>query len=98
MILSGRKYNFAFMKGIKKQWIVWVSLAIIIRVLSFFPEVIEKYYSTGLYPVIASVLRFLFGWIPFSVGDLLYGGAVIYLLVRIYRLFKTVIHKKANKL
>ena len=86
------------MKGIKKRWIVWVSLAIIIRLISFFPEVVEKYYSTGLYPVISFGLRFLFGWIPFSAGDLLYAAAVIYLLVKIFRFFKTVIRKKADKL
>ena len=94
----GRKYNFAFMKGIKKRWIVWVSLAVIIRVISFFPEAVEKYYSTGLYPVISLGLRFLFGWIPFSAGDLLYAAAVIYLLVKIFRFFKTVIRKKADRL
>jgi len=86
------------MRGIKKRWIILVLLAVIIRVMSFFPEVIEKYYSTGLYPVIASIQRFLFGWVPFSVGDLLYACAAIYLLVNIFRLLRTIIRKKADKL
>lgn len=36
------------------------------------PQFVETYYSNGLYPLIATGLRFLLGWIPFSVGDLLY--------------------------
>jgi len=36
------------------------------------PEWIEKHYSNGIYPVIAKFFRKLLGWIPFSVGDILY--------------------------
>ncbi|WP_188371111.1 DUF3810 domain-containing protein [Muriicola marianensis] len=37
-----------------------------------YPEVIENYYSLGIYPYISAVLRWLYGWIPFSLGDILY--------------------------
>ncbi|MGB5554432.1 MAG: DUF3810 domain-containing protein [Flavobacteriaceae bacterium] len=36
------------------------------------PDSIEKYYSTGIYPVLSQFFRGLFGWLPFSVGDILY--------------------------
>ncbi len=36
------------------------------------PEWIESYYSNGLYPIISNFFRRIFGWIPFSVGDVLY--------------------------
>lgn len=36
------------------------------------PDIVEKYYSNGLYPILSSFFRMLFGWIPFSVGDLIY--------------------------
>lgn len=40
--------------------------------MSRHPEWVEKYYSTGLYPPVAAFFRRLYGWVPFSVGDLLY--------------------------
>lgn len=45
---------------------------LIISWLSGRPELVEKYYSTGLYPQISAFFRTLFGWIPFSVGEILY--------------------------
>ncbi|HET8753880.1 MAG TPA: DUF3810 family protein, partial [Salinimicrobium sp.] len=45
---------------------------ILIRILSHYPLFIEKWYSTGIYPFISSKLRLALGFLPFSVGDLLY--------------------------
>ena len=36
------------------------------------PNLTEKLYSTGIYPYIGMILRFIFGWIPFSIGDIFY--------------------------
>ncbi|MBU2975859.1 DUF3810 domain-containing protein [Zobellia sp. B3R18] len=35
-------------------------------------EIVETYYSNGIYPVISQFFRILFGWVPFSVGEILY--------------------------
>ena len=48
--------------------------------LSQYPEFIESYYSNGLYPLTSKILRYAFGWIPFSVGDLFYTIAGIYII------------------
>ena len=45
---------------------------ILLRVLKFFPNFIETYYSQGFFPYISTVSRYLFGWIPFSIGDVFY--------------------------
>lgn len=45
------------------------------------PQVIETYYSRGIYPLLSSALRWLYGWIPFSLGDLLY-TAFLFLIIR----------------
>lgn len=45
---------------------------VLVKWLGYYPDIIEKYYSHGLYPYISKFFRTLFGWIPFSVGDLLY--------------------------
>ena len=33
---------------------------------------IEQYYSLGIYPLLSTLQRFLFGWLPFSIGDVAY--------------------------
>jgi hypothetical protein len=45
---------------------------ILIPFLGYFPEVVERWYSNGFYPIVSKLLRILFGYIPFSVGDVLY--------------------------
>ncbi|MBZ0325965.1 MAG: DUF3810 domain-containing protein [Altibacter sp.] len=45
---------------------------IFLQLLKNFPEFVETYYSRGLYTVLSKVSRYLFGWIPFSIGDLFY--------------------------
>lgn len=64
---------------------------ILIQILSFFPEVIERFYSNGLFVYISKALRYVFGWIPFSFGDILYCVLII-MLIRF--LFKKVFKKR----
>ena len=52
------------------------------------PALTEQWYSTGLYPYIGRTVRFLLGWIPFSVGDVLYTIlplAAVYYIVRYFK-------------
>ncbi len=59
----------------------------LIRILSHYPLIVEKYYSQGVYPVLASFISFLSKWVPFSLDDLFYfllivtGISVLALLV-----------------
>lgn len=53
---------------------------ILVKVLSFFPEFIERFYSNGFFIYTSKILRYVFGWIPFSFGDLLYTFLIILLL------------------
>jgi len=55
-----------------------------IGIISQYPSVIEKYYSNGLYIYISKFLRLLFGWIPFSVGDIFYFLIIIIFIRFIY--------------
>jgi hypothetical protein len=81
----------------KTAWYTLISLAIAIKVFSLFPAAVERYYSNGIYPFISVAQRILFGWIPFSVGDILYAAVVIVLLVRLYRMVRLVIQRKTNR-
>jgi len=53
---------------------------LIITWLSNYPDFIETYYSNGLYQLTSKILRYVFGWIPFSVGDIFYTIAGVYII------------------
>ncbi len=65
-----------------------------LQFLSFFPAAVEKYYSNGLYPIISRLFRSIFGWLPFSFGDLLYGILIIWALFWVFRNRKTSLKSK----
>lgn len=71
-----------------------LALAFFIMLISRWPHVVERYYTQGVYPVVSGVLRFLFGWVPFSIGDIIYSIAVVFLLVWVVRGIKTVFRKR----
>lgn len=54
-------------------------------ILRNFPQFIENYYSQGIYPYIAKLSRYVFGWIPFSMGDIFYTLLVILLIRWMYK-------------
>jgi hypothetical protein len=58
---------------------------LVLQILKNFPEFVEKYYSLGLYKFLSSLSRILFGWIPFSIGDIFYLLITIYALRWLYK-------------
>jgi hypothetical protein len=78
----------------------WIGLLVLsagIKLFSLFPSAVEKYYSNGLYPVISRLLRILFGWIPFSVGDVFYLVAGFFLLYKLVSFIKKIVSKKVDR-
>jgi len=67
----------------RKYWLLFLLLLqiIVVQILSFFPEWVEHWYSTGLYVWISDCFRISLGSIPFSVGDCGY-ALLIVLLIR----------------
>ncbi|RYY63693.1 MAG: DUF3810 family protein, partial [Chitinophagaceae bacterium] len=63
-------------------------LCLIIKLYSSSHSRVEAGYATLFFPKFAGVLRFLLGWIPISVGDIIYGIAIILLLWKLIRLLK----------
>lgn len=59
-----------------------------LRIIAQYPTAIEKYYSNGLYIYISKFLNLLFGWIPFSIGDILYAALAIVIIINIYTAIK----------
>jgi hypothetical protein len=68
-----------------------------IRIFASFPQAVEKYYSTGAYPYISALQRILLGWIPFSIGDIFYAFAGVYLLYSAIRFIRRIVNKKADR-
>ena len=81
----------------KITWGCLLALAAAIKILSFYPTAVERYYSRGLYLFLSRLQRILFGWLPFSVGDLLYGAAFIWLLVALVRAVRTLVRREAGR-
>ncbi|ANH83671.1 hypothetical protein A8C56_03275 [Niabella ginsenosidivorans] len=79
-----------------RAWVIIAVLAVVIKVVSFFPDVVEKYYAHGVYIFISRLLRFLFGWLPFSIGDIVYAGVITGLIIYIVRVIKRLFKKKAH--
>ncbi|WP_090222977.1 DUF3810 domain-containing protein [Lutibacter maritimus] len=51
-----------------------------VQLIAQFPSIIERFYSKGLYIFLNKIYQLLFGWIPFSIGDVLYLILIIYLI------------------
>lgn len=66
----------------KKYVLVFLLLfqILLIQLLSYYPEVVETFFSNGFYPIIAKIWRLLLGKIPFSVGDVAYFVLILLIL------------------
>jgi len=82
---------------LNRGWIIMLTIAVLIKIFSFFPPAVEKYYSLGIYQVIARLLRVLFGWVPFSVGDIFYAIVFIWLIFIIVSFFRKLIGRQVHR-
>ncbi|HTS44445.1 MAG TPA: DUF3810 domain-containing protein [Puia sp.] len=80
-----------------RRWIILVGLSAGIKFFSFFPGAVEKYYSTGFYPLIARLLRILFGWIPFSIGDIFYAAVIVWLVMAAISFLRKLFKKQIDR-
>ncbi len=79
------------------SWVLLILCAILIKWVSLYPGWIEKNYTYGVYPLISKLQRFLFGWIPFSIGDLFYAFLILVIIFRTFRFFKLLFRKKLTR-
>ena len=63
--------------------LVLVVIAVAVHVYSNDSTRVENQYATGIYPVFSRLLRYCFGWLPFSIGDVFYGMVVLWLIWKI---------------
>ena len=79
------------------SWVFIIVLTILIKWVSWYPGWVERNYSTGVYPIISRAQRFLFGWVPFSIGDLFYAFLVIVVLYKTFQLVNTIIRHRITR-
>ena len=74
-----------------KNGIAWsiIPQIILVKWAGSYPELVEAYYSNGLYPVISGFYRSILGWIPFSIGDVMY-------VILLFLLFRYLFLKRHN--
>ncbi len=63
---------------------------LLVNWVSHYPDFVENYYSNGIYPIISKFLRLVFGWIPFSMGDILYLSLGIFIIRYFYKNWKSI--------
>ncbi len=67
--------------------IVWVMLFAICILAPNYPNLIANYYNQGLFKYWTIGLRWVFGSIPFAIGELIYYTFIILLIINIIRYF-----------
>ncbi len=80
-----------------RLFLLLLLLVIAIRLFSLNELRVEKYYATGFYPFFSRILRVLTGWIPFSLGDLLYIAAFLFLVIKAWKLIKLLARRRVKE-
>ena len=84
--MKSKKINRILATLLIVQWVF-------VQAISYFPEFVEQYYSNGIYLIISRFFRFIFGWIPFSIGDILY---IIVGFIILKSIIKSIKKRKIN--
>lgn len=71
-------------------------IASLIHIYSMSPARVEDHYSNGIYPHMSRFLRYTFGWLPFSFGDVLYGSVVLWLIYKLVNGIKALFKKQVT--
>ena len=76
--------------------LVLLVIAVLIHIYSYNSIRVENQYSTGIYPAFSSFLRYIFGWLPFSFGDVIYGLVILWLIWKLAKGLKALLRKKVT--
>jgi hypothetical protein len=80
-----------------KKWLLPFVLAILVKLFSLNSTWVEHWYATGIYPLVARLQRILLGWLPISLGDLLYGVLAVYIIYKAFRFFKRLVLRRFTR-
>ncbi len=63
--------------------ILWLTLFVLCMIAPYFPNLVATYYTAGLFYYWTNLLRYLFGRIPFAIGEFVYIICIILLIINI---------------
>jgi len=66
---------------------IWIILFVVCFIAQYAPSMVAGYFTQGLFRYVAMVLRFLFGSLPFAIGELVYFILIILLIINILKYF-----------
>jgi hypothetical protein len=81
----------------KKKGLVFLLLivgVIFIKWYSANSQRVEDGYATAFYPKLSIFFRTIFGWLPYSIGDVFYGVVVLWLLVKLIKGIRNIFKRK----
>lgn len=81
----------------KVSWSIVILFFLLIETVSIQSHWVEKFYTYDFYPRLSLLLRTLLGWIPFSIGDLIYAIVIIYIIHRSVRVINRLIKRNLSK-
>lgn len=58
---------------------------VFLKIIPSFPSAVERIYSNGIYPVLSTFSRIIFGSVPFSIGDFIYLITAIFILFWLWK-------------
>lgn len=74
-----------------------ILIIIFIRIFSANAQWVENIYSTKIYKNFSSFLKTIFGWLPFSLGDILYLLVFIWLILKLWQFSAKLFKRKLNR-
>ncbi len=70
--------------------------SLLLRLFSLNEVLVERYYTSGIYPAVSKTFRAFFGWIPFSIGDIFYLLAFVWVVRKTWKLILLLKRQKAR--
>ena len=81
----------------KVRWLAaLIFIIILIKLAANYPSWVENSYSNQIYSGFSHFLRLLFGWLPFSFGDILYLVAILWLTWKVIKFFNLLFTKRLS--
>jgi hypothetical protein len=77
-----------------KRLLILVILFFGVAWFGSYPYGVETYYSTGIYPKISLFFRVLWGWVPFSVGDVAYFVAGVWMCAGVVKITRRLVRRE----
>ncbi|WP_121356358.1 DUF3810 domain-containing protein [Flavisolibacter nicotianae] len=78
--------------------ILLLLVAVLLRLFALDQSGVERIYTVGVYPVLSRIFRAVFGWVPFSVGDVVYFLAFAWLVWKTWKLVLVLKHRRGSNL